>query len=206
MFSFFTATVSGRLRVTGQKFHIDSRFHQRVRRLLRLRRRESQHRHFDVQLAHRVLEFVVGEYLFSVHLRPDEDGIHVEPCHDVQPVFFKSAVSEQRLTELARADQHGVLLVVVAHEALDVADEVGNVISDFRLPLAHHSHGKVLLHHGGIFLHRLRESYGGDVFRAVRLLVFEIPQITGHSLQSGEGQSFVVFRHISVPYRGAATA
>lgn len=136
------------------------RVHQRVRSLLRLRRRQRQHREFHVQLPHRAREFLGGEYLLSVYLRPHESGVHVETRDYVQPVFLETAVTQQGLSEFPRADQHRVLFVVVAHKALDVAYEVGDVVAHFGFAFAHHRHRKVLLHDGGIFLHCVRKPDG----------------------------------------------
>lgn len=119
-----------------------------------------------------------------MNLLADELRVGVEARNYAQTVLFEPAVTEKCLSELSRPDEHGLLFLVVAHEALDVADEVGDVVADFGLSLAHHRHGEVLFHDGGIFLHDLGEPYRRDVFLTLRLSPLEIAQIAGHTLES----------------------
>ena len=62
----------------------------------------------------------------------DERIVGVECGDDVESVFGKPAIAQKRPTELARADQYGIVAVAVAKEVFNIRNQVFAVVADFR--------------------------------------------------------------------------
>ena len=118
----------------------------------------------------------------------------IECSQNIQTVGLKALVAHQRLTQLARTDQHRIGGVIIAQKLLDVIDQsfpqIANLRSaaiGYRRQILSHLH---LAHAKGI-----GQSRGGNVRRAVFRHAFQISQISGQTLQHGLGDFFLFHRN-----------
>ena len=129
----------------------------------------------------------------SALARPDDRVVRVKRGHDIQPIFRKAAVAEQRPPQLAGADQDRVVRIAVAEEALDVRDQLLPVVADLG-PSAVADQCKILADLHLAHVQRARQRRRGDVHMFVAGNGLQIRKIRRQPFQRCPGDLF--FSHM----------
>ena len=124
MFSFWTRICGGTSRCRRREVPdgLDAVADQQVAHTLRGGGRDCQDADEDLPAAAQILQRGEGEDGLAAGVRPGDGGVGVKGCDDIQAVFRKAAVAQKRAAELTRADEHGVVRIIISEELLDILD------------------------------------------------------------------------------------
>ena len=110
----------------------DPVFNQQIAHSLRILSRDGDDADFDLAALADLSEPRELHDGLSALRRADERVVCVECSDDIEPVFGKAAVSEQRPSEFSGTNEHGVVAVAVAEEVFNVRNQMLAVVADFR--------------------------------------------------------------------------
>ena len=117
---------------------------------------------------------------------------------NIQTVRFKSAVTQQRLTQLACTDQNRISRVIISQKLFNVVDQAQSLVTDFR-PSAVRNSRKILAYLHFTHAQCIGQSRCGNIGGSTVRNGFQIGQIPRKTLQYGFGyfSSVHVILHIN---------
>ena len=155
---------------------LDAVADQQVAHALRGGGRDRQNTNEDLPAAAQILQRGERKDGLAAGVRPGDGGVGVKGCDDIQAVFRKAAVAQKRAAELTRADEHGVVRIIIPEELLDILDQTKALIADLGAA-AVRDQREVL---ADLHLAHVQcgcQRCGGDVFRRVFRQRFQVGQI-----------------------------
>lgn len=108
----------------------DAAFNKQVAYLLRARCRDSDDAYMHIHLAAEAAELGYREDRLALEF--GRLFAQVERGDYVESVSLETAVVEQRLTEAAGADYHGIVYIIIAEESFKLRDKILDIVADLR--------------------------------------------------------------------------
>ena len=105
----------------------------------------------------------------------------VEGGDDVQPILRKAGIAQQRAAQLSRANQYGIVRVIISEIYLNVLNQAFAVISDLG-PSAVADEREILSNLDFTHIQPCGDGRGGNIDRSVGRKRFQIGEIGRHPL------------------------
>ena len=121
----------------------------------------------------------------------------VEGGDDVQPILRKAGIAQQRAAQLSRANQYGIVRVIISEIYLNVLNQAFAVISDLG-PSAVADEREILSNLDFTHIQPCGDGRGGNIDRSVGRKRFQIGEIGRQTAKRRPGDFF--FYHAEGPF------
>ena len=159
----------------------DAAFNKQVAYLLRARCRDSDDAYMHIHLAAEAAELGYREDRLALEF--GRLFAQVERGDYVESVSLETAVVEQRLTEAAGADYHGIVYIIIAEESFKLRDKILDIVADLRFA-GRADAREILANLNIIELKCFGDSCSGYIFRCILRKPLDIAQVHRQSLKS----------------------
>lgn len=152
----------------------DAAFNKQVAYLLRARCRDSDDAYMHIHLAAEAAELGYREDRLALEF--GRLFAQVERGDYVESVSLETAVVEQRLTEAAGADYHGIVYIIIAEESFKLRDKILDIVADLRFA-GRADAREILANLNIIELKRFGNGCGRYIFRCILRKPLDIAQV-----------------------------